>query len=164
MLRLRVDLRSQAQAAPLRATQVPGHGSQSGPHIPHRRRRGHPRAATLATSVWPGAQGPPSAARGGGERVVSPHGGGGHRAVTLAPCGDGPVTKRAKDRGLSAAPLFAPPDADAHQLTEGIRSAASTFTPPCVDHAPNEHIFPLHISSCNDFAANPHRDDPVFRL
>ena len=47
MLRVRPDLRHQAQAAPLRAARRPGHAGQPAGHLPHRRRRRRARPAAL---------------------------------------------------------------------------------------------------------------------
>src|SRR3989442_8841736 len=57
VLRLRPDLRHQAQAPPLRAPQVAGDAGQPADHLPDRRRRGRARAAALPE--------PPGRARAG---------------------------------------------------------------------------------------------------
>ena len=45
LLRVRADLRHQTQTAPVRGAPIPGHAGQPAGHLPHRRRRGHPRHA-----------------------------------------------------------------------------------------------------------------------
>ncbi len=46
LLRVRADLRREAQTAAVRGAVRPGHGAQSAGHGHHRRRRGHPRTTT----------------------------------------------------------------------------------------------------------------------
>ena len=47
LLRVRADLRHQTQTAPVRGAPIPGDGRQPAGHLPHRRRRRHPRPAVL---------------------------------------------------------------------------------------------------------------------
>ena len=62
LLRVRADLRHQAETAALRGAHIPRHGGQPAGHVPHRRWRGHPRTAL-----------PPQPAGRAPARLVPPH-------------------------------------------------------------------------------------------